>query len=200
MPKADQMDDVLVIDDVATLKALADPVRMRLVGEMLDRPHTVKEMAAALGVPQTRLYYHVKILEKHGLIRVVSRRTVSGIEERTYQSTARSQTVSPALGAEVAKTGVARALFDMVVAQLEIALEDPSPIGDPKGSVPLLTLTKQFLSEEEIAEVQRRFESVMVDYEPPAGEEPPTGKREYHLFFTGYHLEGRRREPDSSAS
>src|ERR1700757_2392666 len=89
-----------VIEDVDTLKVLADPVRLRIHFE-LEEPRTVKELAAALHMPQTRLYYHVKRLEKAGLIGVVSRRTVSGIEERTYRTTARSTTVSPTLGAEL---------------------------------------------------------------------------------------------------
>jgi DNA-binding transcriptional ArsR family regulator len=48
-----------VIEDVATLKALADPLRLRLMNLLATHPRTVKELASIVGVPQTRLYYHV---------------------------------------------------------------------------------------------------------------------------------------------
>src|SRR5690348_14023396 len=108
----DERLEELVIEDVATLKALADPMRMRIHFE-LDEPRTVKELASILEVPQTRLYYHVKILERAGLISVVSRRAVSGIEERTYRCTAKSTTVSPNLGTAIAGSGAAEALFEL---------------------------------------------------------------------------------------
>src|SRR2546422_11767850 len=71
------------LNTVERLKAVADPTRIRLILELLDRNSTVKELAEALGVPATRLYYHVKILERHGLIQVANRRMGAGIAERT---------------------------------------------------------------------------------------------------------------------
>lgn len=63
---------------------------MRILS-LLDRhPRTVKEVAAALNLPPTRLYYHFNLLEKRGFIRVVETRLVSGIVEKHYQVTARA--------------------------------------------------------------------------------------------------------------
>jgi hypothetical protein len=47
---------------------------------------TVKELAAELEEPQTKLYRHVKQLEAVGLIQVVASRMVSGITEQRYQA------------------------------------------------------------------------------------------------------------------
>ena len=77
-----------VISDVETLKALSDPLRLRIVEQMVtrvDEPWTVKELASALGVPQTRLYHHVELLLERELIRPVQRRVVSGIIETRYR-------------------------------------------------------------------------------------------------------------------
>ena len=54
------------------------------------RPWSVKELATALGVPQTRLYHHVEQLLAHDFIRPVERRVVSGIIETRYRVTALS--------------------------------------------------------------------------------------------------------------
>ena len=77
-----------VIADVETLKALSDPLRLRIVEAMVTRveePWTVKELSTLLGVPQTRLYHHVDLLLERGLIRPVERRVVSGIIETRYR-------------------------------------------------------------------------------------------------------------------
>lgn len=76
---------------VDVLKALADPLRLNILYALTRRrgpdlpAKTVKELAAELGEPQTKLYRHIKHLEAAGLIRSVSSRVVSGIVEHRYQ-------------------------------------------------------------------------------------------------------------------
>jgi DNA-binding transcriptional ArsR family regulator len=76
---------------VDVLKALADPLRLNILHALTRRrgpdlpTKTVKELAAELGEPQTKLYRHIKHLEAAGLIRSVSSRVVSGIVEHRYQ-------------------------------------------------------------------------------------------------------------------
>lgn len=79
----------LVIDDLETLRALSDPLRLRIL-ELLAQPQTAKSIAAKLAIGKTKLYYHLNLLEKHGIIRVVRTRVVSGIIEKSYQVTALS--------------------------------------------------------------------------------------------------------------
>lgn len=77
-----------LIDNLETLKVLSDPLRMQIL-EVMRYPITVKEVAKALGLPQTKLYYHVGQMEEHDLIRVVETRVVSGIIEKQYQVVAK---------------------------------------------------------------------------------------------------------------
>ena len=78
--------------NVEVLKAMADPLRMNLMYTLSRRTGqglpvmSVKELAAALGEPKTKLYRHVKQLESVGLIVAVSSRVVSGIVEQRYQA------------------------------------------------------------------------------------------------------------------
>jgi DNA-binding transcriptional ArsR family regulator len=77
-----------VISDVETLKALSDPVRLRILETMVtaaDEAWTVKRLAAAMGVGPTKLYHHVNILEEREFIRVAGTRVVSGIIETSYR-------------------------------------------------------------------------------------------------------------------
>jgi DNA-binding transcriptional ArsR family regulator len=80
--------ETLQIDDLETLKVVADPRRKQLIDLLRQDAATVKELAATLHVSPKSLYYHVNLLQKHGLIRVVDTRLVSGITEKRYRTTA----------------------------------------------------------------------------------------------------------------
>lgn len=77
----------LTFDDPATLRVLYDPLKFAVVG-LLNQPMAVKEIAERLGEPISRLYYHVRILERHGLIRAAAERSVGSNIERLYERTA----------------------------------------------------------------------------------------------------------------
>jgi len=81
-------EDLLMISDLETLKVVADPLRLNILNLLRGSPRTAKELARALHLSQTKLYYHIGLLEQHGLIRVVGTRLVSGILEKQYQATA----------------------------------------------------------------------------------------------------------------
>ena len=85
-----QPDAELVIHSVDTLKVYFDPIRTQIMQEVANTPRTVQQIAEALNVPFTRLYYHIKMMEKHGLIRMVDVKQMPGaIEEKYYQVSAR---------------------------------------------------------------------------------------------------------------
>lgn len=86
---------VITIDSLQTLKVYFDPLRTRIMRELAHEPRTVHQVAESLGVPFTRLYYHIKMMEKHNLIRVVDVVQLAGaIEEKYYQVAARQFTIS----------------------------------------------------------------------------------------------------------
>ena len=83
--------------DVETIKVFADTRRLELLKRM-KTPNTVKAISAELGIPPSKLYYHINLLHKHDLIRVVGHNIDSGIVEKIYQVTARQlKLVNPLL-------------------------------------------------------------------------------------------------------
>jgi DNA-binding transcriptional ArsR family regulator len=180
--------DALVIRDAETLKALAEPTRLQILLELSEEAKTVKDVAETLGVGPTRLYYHFKILERARLIRVAGRRMVSGIQERRYIATAKSWTPAPEQTPRLVESGVVSALLGLVEAELDLALlaQSEIPLGEAGSPVPVMSLTRLALSDEDVAEVQRRIESVMEDFGTTG--RAPKGKRAYGMLFAGYQL------------
>ncbi len=58
-----------VVQDVATLKALAHPIRINALGELrTNGPATASELARALGESSGSLSYHLRQLERFGFV------------------------------------------------------------------------------------------------------------------------------------
>jgi DNA-binding transcriptional ArsR family regulator len=89
-----------LINTAAEIKALADPLRTRVIGLLManwQRSWSAKEIAGELGQATTKLYHHLKMLEAAGLITDVESRLVSGIVEHRYQPSQRSLQFDQAL-------------------------------------------------------------------------------------------------------
>jgi DNA-binding transcriptional ArsR family regulator len=66
-------------------KALADPLRIRLLEWLFEAPRSARQLADYAGLPADRLYYHLGQLEQAGLIEVAEyRRLARGKVERVY--------------------------------------------------------------------------------------------------------------------
>lgn len=76
-----------IIEDIGTLKALADPIRMTLLELTMAQPErtwTARELAGIVGVLPTNIYYHLNLLERNDLLQVRDTRIVNGIIEKHY--------------------------------------------------------------------------------------------------------------------
>jgi DNA-binding transcriptional ArsR family regulator len=94
------MVELRVIDDPASASVALDPVRSRLLSE-LRTPEGVSAamLAGRMAMPRQKVNYHLRTLERHGLVRVAGKKRWSGLTERRLVATASSYVVSPgALG------------------------------------------------------------------------------------------------------
>jgi len=77
------------IDDPRLVKALAHPLRIRILGILEQRSATPKELAEILDVQLENLSYHVRTLRDFGFIKLERRRMVKGAVEHRYGMVAR---------------------------------------------------------------------------------------------------------------
>jgi DNA-binding transcriptional ArsR family regulator len=91
--------EVTVIDDPATAEVSLDPVRARLLAELVE-PGSASTLAGRVGLPRQKVNYHLRTLERHGLIELVEERRRGNCTERMLRASASSFVISPsALGA-----------------------------------------------------------------------------------------------------
>jgi DNA-binding transcriptional ArsR family regulator len=93
--------DVAVIDDPAAAETSLDPVRARLLAALAE-PGSATSLAERAGLSRQKANYHLRALERHGLIQLVEERRKGNCTERVMQATASSYVISPAALAAVA--------------------------------------------------------------------------------------------------
>lgn len=84
------LDDELDVDLPERLKAIGDPLRMRIADLVLERAMSVSELSERLDRPKGTIAYHVDVLVDAGLLKVVRTRRVRAVDERFYGRTART--------------------------------------------------------------------------------------------------------------
>jgi DNA-binding transcriptional ArsR family regulator len=95
------MIDVAVIDNPAAAEVSLDPIRTRLLSELAE-PGSASMLAARLGLARQKVNYHLRALERVGLIELHEERRRGNMTERVMAATASSYVISPAALAAVA--------------------------------------------------------------------------------------------------
>jgi DNA-binding transcriptional ArsR family regulator len=92
------MHDVEVIESPAAAAVALDPIRARLLAELVE-PGSAATLATRVGLARQKVNYHLRALEAHGLVEMAEERKRGGITERILRATAAHYVVSPgALG------------------------------------------------------------------------------------------------------
>lgn len=176
-PSADLL-DTRVVADAAALKALADPLRLHMLEVLAKDPSrtwTVKELAAQMQQPVTRLYHHMKLLEAANLVIDAETRIVSGIVEHRYRCAQRSIKLDERMfgGADTRDASIAT-----VSGIVEQAREDlEAYLQRPDADTERVTMGRALarLTEEERVEVMARLEQVIDDIAARREDQDRTG-------------------------
>ncbi|MFI0798843.1 Helix-turn-helix domain-containing protein [Amycolatopsis lurida] len=88
------MFSVAVIEDAEAAEVSLDPVRARLLAELAE-PASATMLAGRVDLPRQKVNYHLRALEKHGLVELVEERRKGNVTERMMRATASSYVISP---------------------------------------------------------------------------------------------------------
>ncbi len=86
--------DVAVIEDTAAAEASLNPMRARMLAALVD-PQSATTLAGKLELPRQKVNYHLRELERFGLVELAEERRKGNMTERVMRATAASYVISP---------------------------------------------------------------------------------------------------------
>jgi DNA-binding transcriptional ArsR family regulator len=160
----------LVISDHATLKVFYDPIRQRIL-RALYVPMSVTELGDELDESPNRLYYHVRLLEQHGLVVVAEERRAGSNIERLYGRAATRYEIAPALVDEGTRLAgpVVDDVMNRLLVRFEHLLAAPKKSSDAEKrelTQLVLTHTKR-IAKDRVDELGRRLHELFQEYVGP---------------------------------
>jgi DNA-binding transcriptional ArsR family regulator len=139
---------------LAQLRALAHPLRLRMLELFAEAPRTTKQVAQLLGEPPTRLYHHANALERAGLLRLAKTRQNRGAVEKWYEASASQisgRRLSRSRPMLQAISGLAAVALDETRREVAVALSAKRAVR------PLIIRVPAVGSEREIAAIRKRL-------------------------------------------
>jgi hypothetical protein len=161
-----------VIEEISTLKALADPVRMTLLDVTMAQPErtwTARELAAIVGVLPTNIYYHLNMLERNALLQVRDTRVVNGIIEKHYGAGQHGVVFQRRIGEggdgqrEVVSTLISRVRDDLDTGLAKGTMKMSRDAPDYERA--LLSQAYVEIPEDRVAEFREELKAVVARYE-----------------------------------
>lgn len=180
-----------VIRDLAQLKALADPLRVRILEAFCEQPRTTKQVADRLGEKPTKLYHHVEALDRAGLIELHSTRPNRGTLEKYFLAIARAFKTDPALFSTESDSS---SWASLTAEMLERSAAEIRTLGggppDDDGS--LVVQAKITANREQIEELRGAMQQLLEDFASRAGDDamPAQGAVDFQLVIALYPLAG----------
>jgi DNA-binding transcriptional ArsR family regulator len=141
--------------NVAELRALAHPLRLRMMELFAERPRTTKQVADLLGEPPTRLYHHVAALERSGLLVLRETRKNRGTVEKWYEAVTQTLGGGVAAGRGKAAAGARRAVATTVLDQSRKEID--TAIAQPGAEPPLIARVVMSAPPAMIPEIRQRL-------------------------------------------
>jgi predicted transcriptional regulator len=163
---ADEPSGTMHLTTDEQLRAVSNLTRHRIMAVLRFGPATITQIAGRVGVAKGSSSYHVRLLERAGLVKVVRTRKVRGVTERYYAMAARS-IVLPDPG-----TGGPDVLMRHAVADLEASAAD-----DRQVRMAHLRLTPQ-----QFAELGARLQQLADEYQALSDPSLPDASLVFALF------------------
>lgn len=155
---------IKVLDDPAQARILFKPLRIEIM-KLLAEARTCTELAEALGATAQKIYYHVKVLEKGGLVERVSERKVRGIVEGVYRASASMFRLAPDLNDRVGGDPASRSALsiDYLTGLARDLLLDANRLAESGLELPTLSIDArvELRSEADRSDFRREVEEAI---------------------------------------
>ncbi|WP_415340563.1 helix-turn-helix domain-containing protein [Clostridium perfringens] len=179
------MNSVMNLTTLEQIKAYSDPYRLKIITYLRNNQEsaTVKEIADFFGEVPAKVHYHIKKLEKAGILELVKTKEIKGIIAKYYYLTAESFNIEgnqiKKEAKQVYKSQILNILseyYDISKEQTMKRISEKVDTGNAEDSIGF-NYKNIYLNEEEFKEVNRQMRELVKKYE-----RKEEGKMPCHVF------------------
>ncbi|MDW2878138.1 MULTISPECIES: ArsR/SmtB family transcription factor [Bacillaceae] len=84
-----EQQSIFILETYEQLKVISDPLRTKMLIHLVEQPHTGQMLAKELNLSRAKVLYHLRELEKYGIIKLVRKEERGGNVLKFYQAVAR---------------------------------------------------------------------------------------------------------------
>lgn len=84
-----EQQSIFILETYEQLKVISDPLRTKMLIYLVEQPHTGQMLAQELNLSRAKVLYHLRELEKYGIIQLVRKEERAGNVLKFYQAVAR---------------------------------------------------------------------------------------------------------------
>ena len=125
MPRKQRPDsaiqEIMIVEDPHAIKLLCSPKYAEIIRIISEEEFSVSDVARKLGANSGSVYYHMKELEKHGLVRLVREEIAGGVVKKYYRKAAMNFTFNisdPSSAAAAAAAGINEEFWEKLIKSL----------------------------------------------------------------------------------
>lgn len=191
------MKSICTLKNLEQIKAMAHPLRMRLMEAFSHKPMTTKQAAQLLGEQPTKLYHHVEALERVGLIKLVRTQRKRGTIEKYYRVIARHFTVDRKL-LELTPNAketidelqtMATTMFEDTLSEVRQSIADKRLGFQHKRSPAILAHSYIYTTPDKIEELSKKIHKLLKECETVKYRQAATG---YGLTLAFYPVKRKK--------
>lgn len=177
-----KLENTKILKTTEEIKAISDPYRFKIITTFSSFRDgaTATQIAEKLGEVPSKVYYHIKKLEKVGIIKVVNTEIINGIVAKYYKPTAETFTIkaedenspNPFFKSETEK--MLKSVYNESLSKLSEVIEGKSAAEDPMVS----SANEVYLTTEEVEELKALFSKLK------SKKEKREGANRTHILLT----------------
>jgi DNA-binding transcriptional regulator GbsR (MarR family) len=172
--RSKQMEDIAEVYYLTTIeqiRAVADPLRLRLVEALTREALTVTQLGERVGESPAKVHYHVRELERISVVRLVETRERGGILEKYYRAVAKSLQMAPDVLRTAPRdevTGMLNEWFQLIITEALHAVNHHAD--HPEEDEPLtMSSTSLYATKEEFRALLKDLGGHIKPLEEPRG-------------------------------
>ncbi|WP_323705490.1 ArsR/SmtB family transcription factor [Mammaliicoccus sciuri] len=173
------------INTFEELKCISDQLRMKISMLLIEREMTATEIGKHLNIPKAKIFYHLKELEKYGMVKI-NRTEVKGSNVyKYYVATHNGFKVNPQLLNEY-RDEVSDSTKDMVTSQINRTIDVLNQYGLIMDDEQLISKTVQAKwSQNQFDTFKQKLDALIDEVDQQSNDEDESY---YYLNITGFEM------------